>query len=74
VLQRQNQIIELSFQEIRSKATPEQRMYVFEILSLLQYSIQSNCVNLKRDHASQGDIDTTSVVSVIYTLPRRIFI
>jgi len=58
MLQKRNNSIEQSFQEMKKKATPEQTKYVFENLALLQQNIQSNCAKLKRDLMSQQDTNS----------------
>jgi len=55
MLRQRNQTFEKTYQEMKSRATPEQTHFVFENLSLLQLSIQSNCANLKKNSASQED-------------------
>jgi hypothetical protein len=50
LLRWRNQSFEDSFQEIRSKATPQQTRIDFENLSVLQQSIQSNWALPKRPH------------------------
>jgi hypothetical protein len=63
LLQQRSAIIEQSFQEIKEKASPREWQFIFENLTMLQNSIQSQCsTHLKRDFASQED---TSIASRI---------
>jgi hypothetical protein len=71
MLQRRNRTIEKSFQEIKKKATSEQTRYIFENLSILKHTIQSNCANLKRGHTSQTDSSITSTLEPDILTPRK---
>jgi hypothetical protein len=60
MVQKQNQAIEHSFQEIKGKVTLEQTRFIFENLSLIQRNIQGSLGNLKRDCTFQEQSSITS--------------
>jgi len=62
--------IEHSFQEINSKATPDQTRIIFESLSKLQNDIQNNHAISKRSHASQELTDTKDKNEDEFTSPK----
>jgi len=63
LLRRRNQAIEDSFQEMRSRATPEQTRIVFENLSILQQSLQNSWDLPKRPHDNAGNISSLTQTS-----------
>lgn len=71
MFQKRNRSIGRSFQAIKEKALPGQTQYIFEILAKLQHSIQSNCAKSKRDHASQKDSATNSVMDDDNQTPKK---
>jgi len=71
MLQKRNQAIEQSFQEIKGKATPEQTRFIFENLSLIQRNIQGSLGNLKRDCTSQEQSSITSCTEDCNLSPRE---
>jgi len=71
MFQKRNRSIGRSFQAIKEKALPGQTQYIFEILAKLQHSIQSNFAKSKRDHASQKDSATNSVMDDDNQTPKK---
>jgi hypothetical protein len=57
MIQKRNLSFEHSFQEIKSKPKPKQRKCIFENLSELQNTSQSNHTSSKRDHPIQEYAD-----------------
>jgi sortase (surface protein transpeptidase) len=53
LLQRRNQSIEQTYQEMRSRSIQAQSRYIFEDLSILQRNIQNNLGGSKRSHLRQ---------------------
>jgi hypothetical protein len=71
MIQRRNLPFEHSFQEIKSKTTPEQRKYVFENLSLLQSTFQSNHADSKRGHPLQEYNDDIASIQEETMSPKK---
>jgi hypothetical protein len=71
MIHKRNLTFEHSFQEIKSKASPEQRKYIFENLAILQNNFRSNHTNIKRGHPLQEYADkTTSLHEETGCLPK----
>ncbi len=71
MIRKRNLSFEHSFQEIKSKATPEQRKYIFENLSELQNNFQSNHTRSKRDHPIQEYADDITSVKEETMSPKK---
>ena len=64
LLQQRSASIERSFQEIRQKASPQERQFIFENLTILKNDIQSQrSTQLKRDFDSQEDTSIESRIA-----------
>jgi len=64
LLQQRSASIERCFQEIRQKASPQERQFIFENLTILKNDIQSQqSTQLKRDFDSQEDTSIESRIA-----------
>jgi len=60
MIHKRNLTFEHSFQEIKSKASPEQRKYIFENIAILQNNFRSNHTNIKKGHPLEEYADKTT--------------